>query len=365
MSALGQNQTSDWRPLMSALPPKADIARWQHRRRNKHDAAMIDRLMRRPALTVLGACAALFIVYEIAVLIFAYSGDSYVISDVVALSAEVEGPVSVLSVKDNDVVVKDAPLFIIEPTPYRLEVEERTAAVDQAEANLALARDHFGEMQAMLAAARAVETDARTHFMRVQALAKDGVVSTAQLDDAARDIDAAVDKTSAAQAASNVATENVAVVTSSRRLATAALARAQYRLSKTAIRAPQAGRVAPFTVRVGDYLQVGTQVLAIVTENRRRIVANMAERHLSRIHAGQRAWVTLGAQPWVLHLGRVTSVAPAIARSPIAPQVLPYVAPTTDWIRLPRRFPVEVELDHWPTAVPTSAGADGRVLIWF
>jgi hypothetical protein len=30
MSALGQKQTLDWRPLMSALPPKADIdgARW-------------------------------------------------------------------------------------------------------------------------------------------------------------------------------------------------------------------------------------------------------------------------------------------------------------------------------------------------
>jgi hypothetical protein len=26
MSAVGQKQTSDWRPLMSALPPKADIA---------------------------------------------------------------------------------------------------------------------------------------------------------------------------------------------------------------------------------------------------------------------------------------------------------------------------------------------------
>jgi hypothetical protein len=25
MSALGQKQTLDWRPLMSALPPKADI----------------------------------------------------------------------------------------------------------------------------------------------------------------------------------------------------------------------------------------------------------------------------------------------------------------------------------------------------
>jgi hypothetical protein len=27
MSGLGQKQTSGWRPLMSALPPKADISR--------------------------------------------------------------------------------------------------------------------------------------------------------------------------------------------------------------------------------------------------------------------------------------------------------------------------------------------------
>jgi membrane fusion protein, multidrug efflux system len=326
---------------------------------------MINRLMRRPALTVIGACAVLFVVYEIAVLIFAYSGDSYVLTDVVALSAEVEGPVSVLSVKDNDLVAKDAPLFIIDPTPYRLEVEERSAAEGQAEANLALAREHLAEMQALLTAARAVEADARVHFTRVQALAKDQVASIAQLDDATRDIDTAAAKTLAAQAAHNVAAQNVAVMTANLRVAKATLARAQYRLSKTAIGAPYAGRVAPFTVRVGDYLQVGTQVLAVVTEDHRRVVANMAERHLSRLRPGQRAWVTLGSQPWVIHLGRVASVAPGVSRSPTAPQVLPYVAPTTDWIRLPRRFPVEVVLDHWPPGLPTYAGADARVLIWF
>jgi multidrug efflux system membrane fusion protein len=326
---------------------------------------MIDRLMRRPAWTVIGACVVLFVVYEIAVLIFAYSGDAYVISDVVALSAEVEGPLAQLAVKDNDVVAKDAPLFTIDPTPYRLEVDASAAAEAQADANLALARQHLAEMQALLDAARAVETDAHAHFARVQALAKDQVTSVAQLDDATRDVDTAVAKTLAAQAAHNVAAQTVAVMTANLRAAKAALARADYRLSRTAIAAPQAGRVAPFTVRIGDYLTVGTQVLAVVTEARRRVVANMAERHLSRIRPGQRAWVTLGSQPWVLHLGRVTSIAPGVARSPTAPQVVPYVAPTTDWIRLPRRFPVEVELDHWPQGLPAYAGADARVLIWF
>jgi multidrug efflux system membrane fusion protein len=326
---------------------------------------MIDRLMRRPAVTVIGACVALFVLYEIAVLIFAYSGDAYVISDVVALSAEVEGRVSQLSVRDNDVVAKNAPLFTIDPTPYRLQVEESTAAEGQAEANLALARAHHNEMQALLDAARAVEADARAHFARVQTLTRQQVASAAQLDDATRDMDAAVAKSLAAQAAHNVAAQSVAVMTANLHAARAALARALYRLSKTAVAAPQPGRVAPFVVRSGDYLQIGTAVMAVVTEEGRRVVANMAERHLSRIRPGQRAWVTLGSQPWVLHLGRVASVAPGVARSPTAPQVLPYVAPTTDWIRLPRRFPVEVTLDRWPPDLPTYAGADARVLIWF
>jgi multidrug efflux system membrane fusion protein len=239
---------------------------------------MIDRLMRRPALTVIGACIALFVLYEIAVLIFAYSGDSYVLSDVVALSAEVEGPVSALAVKDNDLVAKDAPLFTIDPTPYRLDVEASAAAAGQAEANLALARAHLTEMQANLDAARAVEADARAHFNRVQTLTKQEVASAAQLDDATRDMDTAIAKTLASQAAHNVASQTVAMMAANLRAAQATLARANYRLSRTAIVAPQAGRVAPFTVRIGDYLTVGTQVLAVVTESRRRVVANVAER---------------------------------------------------------------------------------------
>jgi multidrug efflux system membrane fusion protein len=165
-------------------------------------------------------------------------------------------------------------------------------------------------MQANLDAARAVEADARAHFNRVQTLTKQEVASAAQLDDATRDMDTAIAKTLASQAAHNVASQTVAMMAANLRAAQATLARANYRLSRTAIVAPQAGRVAPFTVRIGDYLTVGTQVLAVVTESRRRVVANMAERHLSRIRPGQRAWVTLGSQPWVIHLGRVASVAP-------------------------------------------------------
>jgi membrane fusion protein, multidrug efflux system len=44
--------------------------------------------------------------------------------------------------------------------------------------------------------------------------------------------------------------------------------------------------------------------------------------------------------------------------------VVPYVSPTTDWIRLPRRFPVEIDLGDLPKRERLYLGADARVLIW-
>ena len=52
-------------------------------------------------------------------------------------------------------------------------------------------------------------------------------------------------------------------------------------------------------------------------------------------------------------------------RTPEPTGALPYVDPTTDWIRLPRRFPVEIDMGELPHNMPLYTGADARVLIWF
>ena len=44
--------------------------------------------------------------------------------------------------------------------------------------------------------------------------------------------------------------------------------------------------------------------------------------------------------------------------------LLPYVAPTTDWIRLQRRFPVTIYLDEPPPDGELFMGADARTVIF-
>ena len=77
---------------------------------------------------------------------------------------------------------------------------------------------------------------------------------------------------------------------------------------------------------------------------------------------GARVWVWLDTRPGKLWRGTVQGVARAIARDEAPAQLLPYVAPTTDWIRLQRRLPVTILLDPPLPREALFMGADACVL---
>jgi multidrug efflux system membrane fusion protein len=79
---------------------------------------------------------------------------------------------------------------------------------------------------------------------------------------------------------------------------------------------------------------------------------------------GGTAWVWLDSSPWRFHRARITGVASGFSRDPHAPMLLPYVAPTTDWIRLQRRIPVTIVLDEPPPGGKLYMGADARTVIF-
>ncbi|GLK85138.1 HlyD family secretion protein [Ancylobacter defluvii] len=326
---------------------------------------MFSALLRHPVKLIIGVVVALFVAYEISVRFFAYTADAYVMSDIIVISAEVEGPVSRLAVQNNQAVPAGQLLFEIEKTPYQLKVEQTQAAVQQAQADLELAKDEVKSARAGVSSAQAVLTNAQAQLGRVKSLSTEGFSPEAALDVATRDVATATANVLTAQAALDVSSRRVAVVGATITAAQADLAKAQYDFSKTTVAAPEPGRIAPFTIRQGDYLRPGTEVLAVVTDRRPRVVANIPERHLARIRSGQRVWLTLGSDPWVVHYGRVSGIAAGVSRSPDNPQVVPYVEPTTDWVRLPRRFPIEITLDDWPAGLGLFNGADARALIWF
>jgi multidrug efflux system membrane fusion protein len=83
------------------------------------------------------------------------------------------------------------------------------------------------------------------------------------------------------------------------------------------------------------------------------------------MRVGHTAWVWLDAYPWHLHRAVIQGVARGISRDQTERKLLPYVAPTTDWIRLERRFPVTLVLQDQSPDIPLHMGSDARTVIFY
>jgi len=303
----------------------------------------------------------LFTVYELVSQVLVYSRDAYITTDVIGVAPQVSGPLSILAVKDNQVVRQGDLLIKIDPRPFELDLDRLEANLELAHATEERAKEEVSMAADRIASQEAQLDDAKVAFERATDLRKLGNIAQQSLDDARRTFEVATALLRATQAARVTAEQEVSVQAASVAGARAAVARAKYDLDRTVLVAPVAGRVAPLIVRVGDYLTAGRPIVAIVSDENWRLVVNLPERHLKGLKVGQRVYCYIDSDPWRIHAGKVRSVAPGVARSLDPSQILPYVNLTTDWIRLPRRIPVEIDLGDLPKKQRLFVGGDANV----
>jgi multidrug efflux system membrane fusion protein len=324
-------------------------------------SSLIAWLKRHPLVGTALAIFFAYVAYEFCTTYLVFCRDAYVTADIVAVAPEVNGPMLRLAVTDNQSVEAGDLLFTIDPQPYQIELDRQQAALALAQANVTGAKDRLALAQSDIDAKKATFDDATINRDRGLELLKENVVSQETVDNLQRRFKVALAELDQSRAAKAVAEQDVAVQNAEVQRAETAVARAQWKLSKTQIKSPATGRVAPFQIRPGTFLEVGRSVLAIVTADNWRVMANLPERHLSRLQIGQPVWVSIGSDPWRIYTGHVRSIAPGVARSATPVNVLPYVEPATEWIRLPRRFPVEIDLSGLPEKKDLFLGSNATV----
>ncbi|MGD0109365.1 MAG: HlyD family secretion protein, partial [Rhodopila sp.] len=91
----------------------------------------------------------------------------------------------------------------------------------------------------------------------------------------------------------------------------AALQQADLNLGYTTITAPSDGAVADRTLRVGQYVQAGTQLMGIVPLSDVYVTANYEETQLTHVRPGQKVTVDVDTFPGAVVHGVVNSIAPA------------------------------------------------------
>ncbi|MFB2919093.1 MULTISPECIES: HlyD family secretion protein [Aerosakkonema] len=248
---------------------------------------------------------------------------------------------------------------------YDVAQAQKTAAqqgIQQAQARVAQATEGVGRAQAQvaqaqqgIATAQAQVAQARENVVRAQAQvaeAKEGVTrAQAKVAQAKEGVASAQAKLAASKGGLQQATatnQQTEVNRSQYEAAQAAIAQsqaalkdAQLQLSYTEIAAPAAGRIGRKSVEVGQRVQSGTPLMAIVSDEY-WVVANFKETQLERMKPGEEVEIKLDAFPHQTFKGRVDSFSPA-SGSQFA--LLPPDNATGNFTKVVQRIPVKVVFD--------------------
>ena len=117
---------------------------------------------------------------------------------------------------------------------------------------------------------------------------------------------------------------------------------AELNLSYTTITAPVDGAVGVRTLRVGQYVQAGTQLMAVVPMQAVYITANYKETQLTDVRPGQPVTIDVDTFPGAEVHGHVDSLAPASGQEFA---LLPPDNATGNFTKIVQRIPVKIVLD--------------------
>ncbi len=230
--------------------------------------------------------------------------DAFVDTHVVSVAPKVAGRVSAVHVRDNQLVKKNEVLLELDPRDFQVGLE-------QAKANLA--KD------------KATERTADANEKRATSLFSNKVISAQERD------------------------ANVAAAESSRgnvQADEAAVKQAELNLAYTKIKAPIDSFVTNKKVAIGDYLQVGQTLMALVPP-RVWVTANFKETQLRNMRPGQPAMISVDAYPGLKLQGHVDSIQ---AGSGAAFSLLPPENATGNYVKVVQRVPVKIVFDQKPDA---------------
>ncbi len=282
--------------------------------------------------------------------------DAYVKADSTIIAPKVSGYIAQVLVNDNQPVTAGQLLAKIDDRDFRAalsqaeaDVAAAEAAVRNLEAQIALQQPIIEQGTADIAAAEANLKFAREEQARYDGLMKtgSGTVQRAQQTDAAlrastAQMQHAKSGLLAAERKVDVLTTQRAQAVAQRDRARAAEQQAALNLSYTAVTAPVDGTVGARSLRVGQFVQAGTQLMAVVPLDAVYVVANFKETQLTHVRSGQPVELTIdGFHGTRLH-AHVDSLSPA---SGLEFALLPPDNATGNFTKIVQRVPVKIVLD--------------------
>ncbi len=307
---------------------------------------------------ILIACSAL--IYFVYGDYYPSTDDAYVGANSVSVATQVSGNIAQVEVVDNQAVKAGQILFTLDPQPFELSLQNAMIqrSILNRQMQVAQAKLNAAKYNAMGAKALLVQKE--DYFDKLRQL-------YAEHDIAENDLEVAYAKQQAARA--NYAA-NLAVIQQA--LNQIAYYRLQgvaeqtlinqdkISLSYTVVKAPFSGAVAHFNLQPGQVVNAGQNLFILVNKQQFWVDANFNETQVERIAVGQKAAITIDLYGARKFTGVVASISPA---SNVALSVFPPENFAGNWVKIPQRIPVRIDLNHINQDMVLPIGASAEVTV--
>ncbi|MBB4372266.1 membrane fusion protein (multidrug efflux system) [Bradyrhizobium sp. cir1] len=287
--------------------------------------------------------------------------DAYVKADNTTIAPKVSGYLDRVLVADNEHVKAGQMVARIDDRDFRVALDQAKADVAAANATVTSKQAQLEVQEALIAAAKAtIDVDnaakifAQQENKRYTDLARTGYGSVqnaqqAQARDAGADAAIARDNANLISAQKQVDLLKAEIVQARAAAARAAAVQqqAELNLGYTTIVSPIDGVIGNRSLRVGQFVQAGTQLMSIVPAEGAYVVANFKETQLTHVAPGQAVDIEIDMFPGQIVHGHVDSIAPASGQEFA---LLPPDNATGNFTKVVQRIPVKIALDdkHGP-----------------
>lgn len=296
--------------------------------------------------------------------------DAYIDGNVHVIASKVPGTVRSILVKSNQYVKAGDLLVEMDPTDYEVRVSEAQAALNVEKAKLAeidakteAAKKQLEETISKADAVAAVNELQRVNLdqaekdkERAENLLKKDAISKERCEKAITAYKAAVAQVKAAAEglksfSSTIETQKAMIKQSEATKTTqlsairqkeAVLEGAKLNYGYAQLIAPVDGYVTKKSVEIGNQVQPGQPLMAVVSLDDISIVANYKETQLEKVRPGQKVEIKVDTYPGKKFKGRVESI---MSGTGAAFSLFPPENATGNFVKVVQRIPVKIVLD--------------------
>ncbi len=270
--------------------------------------------------------------------------DAYVSGDVFAVSSRIPGTLLEVRVTENQPVRRGDVIATLDPRDYDAQVEQASAALEEARSGLATNRAQIAQAKAKTDADESKLALARLNLARFSELYKRNSAPKQRYDDAVTGEQVAAADAAASQKALAAVEANLAVAEQRVKVQETRRANAELTRSYCTIVSPIDGVVSRKSGEAGQVVAPGQPLCAVVplAGSHVWVEANFKETELRRIRPGLPVTFHTDVDPAREYKGWVESLS---AGTGAAFSLLPPENATGNWVKIVQRLPVRIAID--------------------